>query len=171
MIAKLLGADQARQTLLDQAPLQPGGRALDIGCGTGTFAVALKQRHPSVEIVGVDPDERALARAKRKAERARVEVRFQRGFADSLQYPAATFDVVFSSFMFHHLEGNNREKTLREVSRVLKPRGVFDFGTLIWPHFGRLIWPHLIYSDRSSYPVPASRDGEGDGQETQGGTV
>src|SRR6266566_4401100 len=46
-----------------------------------------------------------------------------------------------------------------------------DFGTLIWPHFGRLIWPHLIYSDRSSYPVPASRDGEGDGQETQGGTV
>ena len=125
MIAKLLGADQARQTLLDQAPLQPGGRALDIGCGTGTFAVALKQRHPSVEIVGVDPDERALARAKRKAERARVEVRFQRGFADSLQYPAATFDVVFLSFMFHHLEGNNREKTLREVSRVLKPRGVF----------------------------------------------
>src|SRR5438874_4801294 len=46
-----------------------------------------------------------------------------------------------------------------------------DFGTLIWPHFGRLMWPHLIYSDRSSYPVPASRDGEGDGQETQGGTV
>src|SRR5207244_9875766 len=34
-----------------------------------------------------------------------------------------------------------------------------DFGTLIWPHFGRLMWPHLIYSDRSSYPVPASRDG------------
>src|SRR5205807_1617588 len=49
--------------------------------------------------------------------------------------------------------------------------GTSDFGTLIWPHFGRLIWPHLIYSDRSSYPVPASRDGEGDGQETQGGTV
>src|SRR2546426_8078266 len=42
---------------------------------------------------------------------------------------------------------------------------------LIWPHFGRLMWPHLIYSDRSSYPVPASRDGESDGQETQGGTV
>jgi ubiquinone/menaquinone biosynthesis C-methylase UbiE len=125
LIAKLLGADQARQTLLDQAPLQPGDRALDIGCGTGTFAVALKQRYPCVELVGIDPDERALARAKRKAERAGVEIRFQRGFADSLEYPAATFDVVFSSFMFHHLEGNNREKTLREVCRVLKPRGAF----------------------------------------------
>src|SRR5436190_13787592 len=56
------------------------------------------------------------------------------------------------------------------ASRTEQLRRV-DFGTLIWPHFGRLIWPHLIYSDRSSYPVPASRDGEGDGQETQGGTV
>src|SRR5438309_6741427 len=54
---------------------------------------------------------------------------------------------------------------------VQRRNGWHDFGTLIWPHFGRLIWPHLIYSDRSSYPVPASRDGEGDGQETQGGTV
>src|SRR5213592_3472253 len=53
----------------------------------------------------------------------------------------------------------------------MEAKSYCDFGTLIWPHFGRLIWPHLIYSDRSSYPVPASRDGEGDGQETQGGTV
>jgi len=125
LIAKLLGADQARQTLLDQVPLQPGDRALDIGCGTGTFAVALKQRYPSIETFGIDPDERALARAKRKAERAGLEIRFQCGFADSLEYPVATFDVVFSSFMFHHLEGTNREKTLREVRRVLKPRGAF----------------------------------------------
>jgi ubiquinone/menaquinone biosynthesis C-methylase UbiE len=125
LITKVLGADQARQMLLDQAPLGPGVRALDIGCGTGTFAVALKLRYPSVEIVGIDPDERALARAKQKVMRAGVEVQFQCGFADSLQYPAATFDVVFSSFMFHHLEGDNREKTLREVRRVLKPGGTF----------------------------------------------
>src|SRR6266567_816933 len=37
LIAKLLGADQARRTLLEQAPLRPGDHALDIGCGTGTF--------------------------------------------------------------------------------------------------------------------------------------
>jgi DNA-binding transcriptional LysR family regulator len=39
----------------------------------------------------------------------------------------------------------------------LKVRLTTDFGTLIWPHFGRLNWPHLIYSDRSSYSVPASQ--------------
>lgn len=125
LIAKLLGADAARQTLFDLAPLRPRDRVLDIGCGTGTFATMLKQRHPGVVVTGLDPDPRALARARHKAEQAGVSVRFDQGFADSLEYPAASFDVVFSSFMFHHLEGSNREKTLREVRRVLKPGGSF----------------------------------------------
>ena len=65
---KLLGGDQARQRLLDQAALQDGHRVLDIGCGTGTFAVLIKRVHPDVEVVGLDPDPKALARAHRKAE-------------------------------------------------------------------------------------------------------
>jgi len=125
LIAKLLGADQARRTLLEQAPLRPGDHALDIGCGTGTFATLLKQRHPSVEVIGLDPDPKALARARRKAERSGVSVRFDQGFADALPYPAASFSAVFSSFMFHHLEADVREKTLREVGRVLKPGATF----------------------------------------------
>jgi ubiquinone/menaquinone biosynthesis C-methylase UbiE len=125
LIAKLLGADRARQALFDLAPLRPGDRVLDIGCGTGTFATILKQRFPGVEVTGLDPDPKALARARRKAEQASVSVRFDQGFADSLEYPAMSFDVVFSSFMFHHLQGSNREKTLREVRRVLKPEGSF----------------------------------------------
>jgi ubiquinone/menaquinone biosynthesis C-methylase UbiE len=124
-IAKLLGADQARQVLLDQAQPQSEDRVLDIGCGTGTFAVLLKQRFPSVEVVALDPDRKALARARRKAERAGVSVQFDQGFADALGYPAASFDAAFSSFMFHHLEASDREKMLREVRRVLKPAGSF----------------------------------------------
>lgn len=125
LIAKLLGADRARQKLFDLAPLRPGDRVLDIGCGTGTFATILKQRYPGIEVTGLDPDPKALVRARRKAEQTRVSVRFDQGFADSLEYPAMSFDLVFSSFMFHHLEGNYREKTLREVRRVLKPGGSF----------------------------------------------
>ena len=125
VIAKLLGADQARQALLDLPQLRSAERVLDIGCGTGTFAVLIKQRFPAVEVVGLDPDQKALARAKRKSQRSGVSIRFDQGFADELQYESASFDVVFSSFMFHHLEGKNREKTLREVRRVLKPAGSF----------------------------------------------
>ncbi|HKU27465.1 MAG TPA: class I SAM-dependent methyltransferase [Candidatus Sulfotelmatobacter sp.] len=124
-IARLLGADKARRSLLQHAKLMPNERILDIGCGTGTFAVMAKQFYPSVDIVGLDPDPKALARASQKAEKARVSLRFDRGFADSLGYPTDTFDSVFSSFMFHHLESSNREKTLREVVRVLKPGGRF----------------------------------------------
>ena len=125
LMAKLLGADRARQALFDLAPVRPGDRVLDIGCGTGTFATMLKQRYPGVEVTGLDPDPKALARARRKAELANVSVRFDQGFADSLEYAAMSFDLVFSSFMFHHLEGSNRERTLREVRRVLKPEGSF----------------------------------------------
>src|SRR5215469_16671484 len=125
LIAKILGADRARQMLFDLAPLGPGDHVLDIGCGTGTFATILKQRYAGVDVTGLDPDPKALARAKRKAEQGKVSVRFDQGFADSLEYPAASFDLVFTSFMFHHLEGSSREKTLREVRRVLKPGGSF----------------------------------------------
>jgi ubiquinone/menaquinone biosynthesis C-methylase UbiE len=125
LIARLLGADQARQSLLDQPELRSAERVLDIGCGTGTFAVLLKKRFPKVEVIGLDPDQKALARAKQKSESAGVPIRFDQGFADEHQYESGSFDVIFSSFMFHHLESKDREKTLREVRRVLRPAGTF----------------------------------------------
>ena len=64
---KLLGGEAARKTLLDQATMQPSFRLLDIGCGTGTLAILIKRLHPGVDVVGLDPDPKALARAKRKS--------------------------------------------------------------------------------------------------------
>src|SRR5215469_3633838 len=75
-MVKLLGADRARRKLFDQASVQAHHRVLDIGCGTGTLAVAIKAWTPSVEVVGLDPDPKALARCRRKAERAGVAIRF-----------------------------------------------------------------------------------------------
>jgi trans-aconitate methyltransferase len=65
-IVKLLGGDAARAMLVEQAALRPGHRALDIGCGTGSLLVLIKDKYPNVEVVGLDPDPRALARARRK---------------------------------------------------------------------------------------------------------
>jgi ubiquinone/menaquinone biosynthesis C-methylase UbiE len=124
-LVRLLGADKARSALIDLAEVRGGERVLDLGCGTGTLVVALKRRQPRAEIVGLDPDPKALALAHRKAQRAGVAVELDRGFADALPYPARSFDRVFSSFMFHHLSSHEREAMLREVRRVLKPRGVF----------------------------------------------
>jgi ubiquinone/menaquinone biosynthesis C-methylase UbiE len=128
---KLLGGDRARRVLVDQAALRPGHRVLDVGCGTGALVMEIKRLYPEVDVVGLDPDPKALARARRKAKRAAVSIRFDQGFADELPYPDASFDRVFSSFMFHHLEPDEREKTLQEIRRTLRPGGflhLLDFG-------------------------------------------
>lgn len=122
-LVKLLGADRARKKLFDQAAVQPQHRILDIGCGTGTFAVAIKGWLPNAHVVGLDPDPKALARGRRKANRAGLSIRFDQGFANALPYPDVSFDRVFSSLMFHHLPHEAKLATMREVRRVLKPGG------------------------------------------------
>jgi ubiquinone/menaquinone biosynthesis C-methylase UbiE len=125
LLTKLLGADRVRKTLAEQAACRPGDRVLDVGCGTGTLVVRLKQLYPGAEVVGMDPDAGALAIARRKAERAGVTVELDQGFADALPYAYASFDRVVSSMMYHHLRGAQKEQMLREVRRVLKPGGSF----------------------------------------------
>ena len=107
---KLLGAEGARKKLLDQAAIQPGFRILDVGCGTGSFAILIKRLHPAVDVIGLDPDPRALVRAKRKAERALISIRLNQGFADELPDKNRTFDRVFSTFMFHHIPVDKKER-------------------------------------------------------------
>jgi SAM-dependent methyltransferase len=80
----------------------------------------------------------ALARAQRKSERSAIPIRFDQGFADELPYPEASFDHVFSTFMFHHLLADKREKTLCEVRRVLAPGGSFHLLDFTPPEANRL---------------------------------
>ncbi|HTC16910.1 MAG TPA: class I SAM-dependent methyltransferase [Steroidobacteraceae bacterium] len=122
-LLRLFGADRLRQRLFDLASVQAHHRVLDIGCGTGTFAVALKRSLPPLWLVGLDPDPKAIARSRRKAQRAGVSIRFDLGFAELLPYPDASFDRVFSCLMFHHLPREAKLRTLQEVRRVLKCGG------------------------------------------------
>lgn len=122
---RLMGFDRTRRELISQANIGPNHHVLDIGCGTGTFVVLLKRQYATVQVVGLDPDPKALRRAQSKVRRAGVSVQLDQGFSDQLPYKEKSFDRVFSSFMFHHLEQREREDTLREVLRVLKPGGSF----------------------------------------------
>jgi ubiquinone/menaquinone biosynthesis C-methylase UbiE len=125
LMTSLMGADRARRGLLDRAQIRPGHRILEIGCGTGSLLIQLKQLYPETDVVGLDPDPKALARASHKAMRAAVSIRFDRGFGDDLPYPEASFDRVLSSLMFHHISTDEKPKTLGAVRRVLKPGGEF----------------------------------------------
>jgi ubiquinone/menaquinone biosynthesis C-methylase UbiE len=135
-LVKLLGGDRARRTLVDQADLRAGHRVLEIGCGTGTLVVMIKRLHPGAEVIGLDPDPKALARARRKAEGASARIQFDQGFGDELPYTEASFDRVFSSLMFHHLGRDGKEATLREARRVLRPGGILSLLDFAGPEAG-----------------------------------
>jgi ubiquinone/menaquinone biosynthesis C-methylase UbiE len=126
-LTKLLGIAGFHGLLVEQAALEPHFKVLDVGCGTGTLAVMIKQRYPTVDVVALDPDQKALARAQQKCARAGTTIQFDRGFSDTLPYDRGIFDRVFSSMMFHHLRRSERETTLREIHRVLKPGGRLEF--------------------------------------------
>ena len=125
VMTRLMGADKARLELLERAKIRPGHRVLEVGCGTGSLLIQLKRLCPDTEVVGLDPDPKALARARRKAARAAVSVQLDRGFGDELPYAEASFDRVLSSLMFHHVPTEEKGKTLRAIRRVLKPGGEF----------------------------------------------
>ena len=143
---KLFGGDSARTVLIDQASLRPHDRVLDIGCGTGTLAVQLKQLHPDIDLTALDPDPKALARAERKAQRSRLAVRFDRGYSDELPYPDSSFDRIFSSFMYHHLRPEDKQKTLREAHRVLRPGGSFHMMDFAGPESGQGFLAHFVHA-------------------------
>lgn len=131
-LVSVLGIYRAHRALVDHASLRSWHRVLDIGCATGTLAVVIKRTHSEVEVSGLDPDAKALVRGSLKARNAGVQVRFDRGFSDELPYPDASFDRVFSSFMFHHLERGEQQQTLREARRVLR-----RYGRLLLVDFAR----------------------------------
>lgn len=161
-LVKLIGGDRARSTALELAPPRAGQVVLDVGCGTGSLAILTKRLHPAVEVVGLDPDPKALARAGRKAKRAALDIRLDRGFADDLPYSDAFFDQVYSSFMYHHLGHDEKEAMLGEVRRVLKPAGLLcllDFdGPAAGARGGAHRWLHsrAVLADNDGAPILTS---------------
>jgi ubiquinone/menaquinone biosynthesis C-methylase UbiE len=133
-----------KERLLDAARPAPGERVLDLGCGTGTLAIMIKEAEPRAEVFGVDADPDILARAREKAERAGYEIAFDEGLAQRLPYEDESLDVVVSSLFFHHLETAAKERTAAEIARVLRPNGrlhVADWGQASDPLMRALALP------------------------------
>ncbi|MGD9728818.1 MAG: class I SAM-dependent methyltransferase [Nitrospiraceae bacterium] len=120
-----------KQALIKQARFDPSQRVLDLACGTGTLTIWIKQHQSQAEVTGVDGDPAILSLASRKALKADVSVKFDHAMSDNLPYPDGHFDRVVSSLFFHHLSWENKERTARELFRVLKPGGevhIADWG-------------------------------------------
>jgi ubiquinone/menaquinone biosynthesis C-methylase UbiE len=119
------GRDRAyRADLLDLAGVAPGHAVLDVGCGTGTQAIAAWRRtQPGGSVVGVDISDRMLAVARRKVRRAGLDVSFHHADAAELPFDDDRFDVVTITTVMHMVPASRRRLCLQEASRVLAPGG------------------------------------------------
>jgi ubiquinone/menaquinone biosynthesis C-methylase UbiE len=103
--------------LLTRSQVTSASRVLEVGCGTGNYIIAI-EKSVGCSCVGIDPSEKMLAQARERSQ----QVQFDPGKAESLAFPEASFDLVFSVDVIHHVE--NRAAYYREAARVLKPGGL-----------------------------------------------
>jgi demethylmenaquinone methyltransferase/2-methoxy-6-polyprenyl-1,4-benzoquinol methylase len=120
-----------RRTARSFAPIlaRPDAQVLDLCCGTGDMAFALRRRakHASAKILGADFSHAMLQRASGKA--AGTSLRWVEADALRLPFPDSSFDLVTSAFGFRNLA--DYDAGLHEISRVLRPGGecgILDFG-------------------------------------------
>jgi ubiquinone/menaquinone biosynthesis C-methylase UbiE len=113
-----------RARMLAPARLMSGESVLDVGCGTGTLALlAKRQVGRDALVAGIDASAEMVARAARKAGKARLPARFEQASADRLPFANDQFDAVLCTATMHHLPRGMRVDAVREMRRVLKPGG------------------------------------------------
>lgn len=113
-----------------------GRRVLEVGCGRGVgleILLSLGAAH----VTGFDLDPRMVALAQKQVAQYGDRVRVFVGDAEAIDAPDADFDAVVEYGILHHVP--NWPQALREIARVLKPKGTFYFEDLLkgfisaWP--------------------------------------
>lgn len=111
-----------RQALIDAIKVKPR-RILDLGCGTGSTTLMLKQAFPQAEVIGLDLSPYMLVRAEHKAESANLDITWRHGNAEQTGFKDASFDLVTASLLFHETPPTVTQAILHESFRLLVSGG------------------------------------------------
>lgn len=115
--------DSACEIVLNYLENNPN-QIVDLGCGTGLSTLAWIDKCD--KIIGIDPNEEMLSIAKQKSK----DILFIKAYSDNTSLPENSTDIVICSQSFHWM---NPTDTLAEVTRILKPHGVFATVDCDWP--------------------------------------
>jgi 2-polyprenyl-6-hydroxyphenyl methylase/3-demethylubiquinone-9 3-methyltransferase len=117
----------ARQKLFTDLRLDSQGKkALEVGCGGGVLCEEIARM--GFDTTGIDPSRPSLEAAIRHARASRLAMRYEYASGESLPYPDAYYDVVFCCDVLEHVR--DLPQVISEISRVLKPGGVFCYDTI-----------------------------------------
>ncbi len=103
-----------------------GKSVLDLGCAGGFMAEAIAAEGAAV--TGIDPASQAIEAARRHAESGGLDIQYDVGVGEALPYEDSSFDRVVCVDVLEHV--SDLQQVLGEISRVLKPGGVFLFDTV-----------------------------------------
>ncbi|WP_036478011.1 class I SAM-dependent methyltransferase [Myxosarcina sp. GI1] len=111
-----------RQAVIDAVRGNPR-RILDLGCGTGSTTLMLKQAFPQAEVIGIDLSPHMLVMAEYKAKQTGLDVRWLHGKAEATSFEDESFDLVTASLLFHETPTEIAQNILTEAFRLLKSGG------------------------------------------------
>jgi SAM-dependent methyltransferase len=130
-------------------------RVVDIGCGTGRFAVYARHRL-GARVWGVDPSAEMLRRARSRADARGIG--WKQGVAERLPFRDGWFDAAHMHLVVHTLA--DRDRALEEIARVLGRDGRLAVATFACEHFDRFFlnpyFPSLAGIDLARFPDPAA---------------
>ncbi len=109
--------------LIEFIATHPPGRALDLGCGTGTNVISLAQH--GWQVTGVDFIHKAIALGRRKARQAGVQVDLRRGDVTKLDGLAAPFDLILDIGCFQTLSSESKRDYVQNLTHFLAPQGTY----------------------------------------------
>ncbi len=98
-------------------------RILDLGCGTGSSTLLLKQAFPQAQVIGLDISPYMLVIAEDKGKKANLAVNWLQGLAEATSFGDRTFDLISIAFLFHETPVEISQTILQECQRLLKPGG------------------------------------------------
>ncbi|MEK7316196.1 MAG: methyltransferase domain-containing protein [Candidatus Eisenbacteria bacterium] len=143
-----------RDHLIARLAPKRGESILDLGCGSGEDLEHILRVRRGVRVVGMDRSERMLRGARRRLSRyiKREAAEIVVGDAgEALPFPSRSFDAVLSAELMECLPPVRQTRLLKEIHRVLKPKGRVliehtDWDTQVWNAKDRRLERKLVHS-------------------------